>query len=39
VDADYKLYRLAERQICQTEIVTVFKNVDDFIQLVGRRLA
>jgi hypothetical protein len=31
VDAEYKLYRLAERQICQSEIVRVFKNVDDFL--------
>lgn len=31
VDAEYKLYRLAERQICQNEIVRVFKDVDDFL--------
>jgi hypothetical protein len=31
VDAEYKLYRLAERQICQGEIVRVFKDVDDFL--------
>lgn len=31
VNAEYKLYRLAERQICQTEIVRVFKDVDDFL--------
>jgi hypothetical protein len=31
VDTEYKLYRLAERQICQTEIVRVFKDVDDFL--------
>jgi len=31
VDAEYKLYRLAERQICQSEIVRVFKDVDDFL--------
>jgi hypothetical protein len=31
VDAEYRLYRLAERQICQSEIVRVFKDVDDFL--------
>lgn len=31
VDAEYKLYRLAERQICQNEIVRVFKDVNDFL--------
>jgi hypothetical protein len=31
VDTEYKLYRLAERQICQNEIVRVFKDVDDFL--------
>jgi restriction endonuclease EcoRII-like protein len=30
-EAEYKLYRLAERQICQSEIVRVFKDVDDFL--------
>lgn len=31
VDTEYKLYRLAERQICQKEIIRVFKDVDDFL--------
>jgi type II restriction enzyme len=31
VEAEYKLYRLAERQICQNEIVRVFKDVDYFL--------
>lgn len=31
VDTEYKLYRLAERQICQKDIVRVFKDVDDFL--------
>jgi EcoRII C terminal/Restriction endonuclease EcoRII, N-terminal len=31
VEAEYKLYRLAERQICQNEIIRVFKSVDDFL--------
>lgn len=32
MEAEYKLYRRAERQICQAEIVRVFKDVDDFIK-------
>jgi hypothetical protein len=32
MEAEYKLYRRAERQICQSEIVRVFKDVDDFIK-------
>jgi len=32
VEAEYKLYRLAERQICQSDIVRVFKDVDDFLR-------
>jgi EcoRII C terminal/Restriction endonuclease EcoRII, N-terminal len=31
MEAEYKLYRLAERQICQSEIIRVFKDVDDFL--------
>ncbi len=31
VDAEYRLYRLAERQICQNDIIRVFKDVDDFL--------
>jgi hypothetical protein len=31
VDTEYRLYRMAERQICQREIVRVFKDVDDFL--------
>ncbi len=31
VDTEYKLYRLAERQICQKDILRVFKDVDDFL--------
>jgi hypothetical protein len=41
VDTEYKLYRLAERQICQSEIARVFKDVDDFLttasSIVNRR--
>jgi hypothetical protein len=32
VDTEYKLFRLAERQICQPEILRVFKDVDDFLK-------
>lgn len=32
VDTEYKLYRLAERQICQKDILRVFKDVDDFLK-------
>lgn len=32
VDTEYKLYQLAERQICQKDILRVFKDVDDFIK-------
>lgn len=31
MEAEYQLFRLAERQLCQEEIVRVFKNVDDFL--------
>src|SRR5437763_15448838 len=31
MDAEYRLFRLAERQLCQAEIVRVFKDVDDFL--------
>jgi len=30
-EAEYKLFRYAERQLCQTEIIRVFKDVDDFL--------
>lgn len=32
MDAEYRLFRLAERQLCQAEIVRVFKDVDDFLR-------
>jgi EcoRII C terminal/Restriction endonuclease EcoRII, N-terminal len=31
VDTEYKLYKMAERQICQNEVVRVFRDVDDFL--------
>jgi len=43
VDAEYKLFRMAERQICQPQIVRVFKDVDDFLatasSIMNRRKA
>ena len=43
VDAEYKLFRMAERQICQSQIVRVFKDVDDFLatasSIMNRRKA
>lgn len=43
MDTEYKLYRLAERQVCQSEIVRVFKDVDDFLStassIMNRRKA
>lgn len=32
MNAEYQLFRLVERQICQKEIVRVFRDVDDFLQ-------
>ncbi len=32
VDAEYQLFRLAERQICQPEISRLFRSVDDFLK-------
>lgn len=31
MEAEYQLFRLAERQLCSGDIVRVFKNVDDFL--------
>jgi type II restriction enzyme len=32
MEAEYQLFKLVERQICQREIVRVFRDVDDFLQ-------
>jgi EcoRII C terminal/Restriction endonuclease EcoRII, N-terminal len=32
VDAEYRLFRMVERKLCEPEIVRVFASVDDFIQ-------
>jgi type II restriction enzyme len=32
IDAEYQLFRLAERQICQPQITRLFKSVDDFLE-------
>lgn len=31
MDAEYSLFRLVERQLCQSQIVRVFRDVDDFL--------
>ena len=31
MDAEYKLFKFVERQICQSEIIRVFRDVDDFL--------
>lgn len=31
VEAEYRLFRMVERQICQKQIQTLFKDVDDFL--------
>jgi len=36
VRAEYQLFRMVERQICQSEIARVFRNVDDFLQTAAR---
>lgn len=32
MDAEYRLFKLAERQICQRDIIRVFRDVDDFLK-------
>ncbi len=32
MDGEYRLFRLAERQICQREFRQLFRDVDDFLQ-------
>jgi type II restriction enzyme len=43
MEAEYQLFRMAERQLCQGEIIRVFKNVDDFLStassILNRRKA
>ncbi len=36
VEAEYKLFRLVERQLCQTEVTRTFRDVDDFLDTAGR---
>ncbi len=38
MDAEYQLFQLAERQLCQPDIVRPFKDVDDFLQTATRIL-
>jgi hypothetical protein len=41
VDAEYQLFRMAERQICQPQITRLFRDVDDFLEtassIINRR--
>lgn len=43
VDAEYKLFRLVERKLCQDQIARMFKSVDDFLgtaaSIMNRRKA
>ncbi len=32
MESEYKLFRMVERQLCQNEIIRVFRDVDDFLQ-------
>jgi type II restriction enzyme len=32
MDAEYRLFRLAERQICQGEVIRLFRDIDDFLK-------
>lgn len=32
VDAEYRLFRLVERRLCEPEIIRLFKSVDDFLK-------
>jgi type II restriction enzyme len=36
VEAEYKLFQMVERQICQPEVTRLFRSVDDFLQTAGR---
>jgi type II restriction enzyme len=32
MDAEYRLFKLGERQICQPDVVRVFRDIDDFLR-------
>lgn len=32
IETEYSLFRMAERQICQSQIVRIFRDVDDFLR-------
>lgn len=36
MDAEYKLFRLVERFLCQNEITRLFKSIDDFLSTAAR---
>jgi type II restriction enzyme len=35
MDAEYRLFRLVERQVCGPDITRLFRDVDDFLELVS----
>ena len=43
MEAEYRLFKLVERQLCQKDIIRVFKSVDDFLRtaatIMNRRKA
>lgn len=32
MDAEYRLFKLAERQICQPDVIRLFRDIDDFLK-------
>jgi len=36
VEAEYKLFQIVERQVCQPEVTRLFRSVDDFLQTAAR---
>ncbi len=38
MESEFRLFRLAERQLCRTDIVRPFRDVDDFLQTASRIL-
>ena len=38
MESEYRLFRLAERQLCRADIVRLFRDVDDFLQTASRIL-
>ena len=38
MESEYRLFRLAERQLCRADVVRPFRDVDDFLQTASRIL-